>query len=608
MTPIIFLKARDRGDTGTPDMFAPLPGTHVETHTRKDGVVQKYHVSAPAPPRPLSDDAGHPILMYHGSNREFDKFDPVQSKPGFGSIGHFFADTRILAESYGKHVKTAHLHISNPYVVTNTDDWLALQTRPDFSSIKRDHDGVVLKRNGRIEVAVAFRPDQIVEPPLPDGHSKKFYVTMIRDKRTARLAGPFDRHEDALANVEPARKLANEVDPWSEFDAFGTASFTAAEHRAGTLNERLGIGQPVPAAPVVFLPKQLDNVPNLSNNNPVDTKQGNMVELKDFSFTLGHLDEKITKYIRLEERLERLNAATASDHIIKSRYAELRSDLSNSYNYAADSTVSRAYLAMNPRPDGWASDVYYDIRSPVSMKKCLRAVLPHAGKSAFADLTIAFLNEWTPVFAALDALKAKITTTIAIRDDKKAAETKARALVPRTKVSIVVHEAVMAHKPFLVADYKQWITGLHERMLNALGTDKAQWKKSPRYKGWKNTYDNLLAPVMNGTELNASALSTAATQYADAVAEGMAAKITGKAGDLQDPTIKHLDGHHFVVHGTMHGKPVSIWQNVIVNVSKLGTVFNQWPARIRYDGKAVSEAEFKTAQLAGPKPVVFPKP
>ena len=39
---ILFFKAIDKRDTGTVDMF----GTHLETHTRKDGVVQSYHVGA----------------------------------------------------------------------------------------------------------------------------------------------------------------------------------------------------------------------------------------------------------------------------------------------------------------------------------------------------------------------------------------------------------------------------------------------------------------------------------------------------------------------------------------------------------------------------------
>lgn len=57
--PILFLvKAVRRGDTATHDMFGAAPAlldTHVETKTRKDGVVQTYHVgnisSAPLPRR-----------------------------------------------------------------------------------------------------------------------------------------------------------------------------------------------------------------------------------------------------------------------------------------------------------------------------------------------------------------------------------------------------------------------------------------------------------------------------------------------------------------------------------------------------------------------------
>lgn len=74
---------------------------------------------------------------------------------------------------------------------------------------------------------------------------KKFYVTMIREpgprQKVAKLAGPFDRHEDALAHVDRARDVAIEVDPYSHFDAFGTAGVTADEHRPGVLNSRLGL-------------------------------------------------------------------------------------------------------------------------------------------------------------------------------------------------------------------------------------------------------------------------------------------------------------------------------------------------------------------------------
>lgn len=51
--PLLFLKAVRRGDTLTSDMFAaPLPGTFERSITRKDGVVQTYHVKPEAAPKP----------------------------------------------------------------------------------------------------------------------------------------------------------------------------------------------------------------------------------------------------------------------------------------------------------------------------------------------------------------------------------------------------------------------------------------------------------------------------------------------------------------------------------------------------------------------------
>lgn len=68
---------------------------------------------------------------------------------------------------------------------------------------------------------------------------RDFFVSMIRDSRTALLAGPFATHEAALASVESACKEANRVDPWSDFDAFGTCSLVAPSGRKGVLNSAL---------------------------------------------------------------------------------------------------------------------------------------------------------------------------------------------------------------------------------------------------------------------------------------------------------------------------------------------------------------------------------
>ncbi|ATI15667.1 hypothetical protein [Bordetella phage vB_BbrM_PHB04] len=79
--------------------------------------------------------------------------------------------------------------------------------------------------------------------PDDDDPRRKYYVTMAREGRgVARLAGPFDTHDEALAHVDRAREEAEKADPRSTFDSFGTAGVVSDNHRPGVLNERLGIG------------------------------------------------------------------------------------------------------------------------------------------------------------------------------------------------------------------------------------------------------------------------------------------------------------------------------------------------------------------------------
>lgn len=72
---------------------------------------------------------------------------------------------------------------------------------------------------------------------------EKFYVTLIRGRRTARLLGPFGTREEAEGLVDKARILAGEVDPFTGFDAFGVSKWRlpegATEWPQGRLNGML---------------------------------------------------------------------------------------------------------------------------------------------------------------------------------------------------------------------------------------------------------------------------------------------------------------------------------------------------------------------------------
>jgi hypothetical protein len=158
-------------------------------------------------------------------------------------------DERLKAIRDAETVSRPIYELQSDGRVTIIDGWHRLQ---------------VAKRNGQthIEALVGKPPIAAEEPaavdapppapaaevPAPEGE-QKFYVTMLRDSRVARLAGPFDTKEQAEAMVARAREVANEVDSRSAFDAFGVSGITSTEHRPGTLNERLGIGAASQAAP-----------------------------------------------------------------------------------------------------------------------------------------------------------------------------------------------------------------------------------------------------------------------------------------------------------------------------------------------------------------------
>lgn len=85
---------------------------------------------------------------------------------------------------------------------------------------------------------------------LEPGH---YYVTLRRDARWALLLGPYPTHREALERVPDGRRLAEAADPWTAFDAVGTAALRPdADGRlpAGKLNAALAaeLAAPAPAA------------------------------------------------------------------------------------------------------------------------------------------------------------------------------------------------------------------------------------------------------------------------------------------------------------------------------------------------------------------------
>lgn len=71
-----------------------------------------------------------------------------------------------------------------------------------------------------------------------------YYVTLQRGLTTKIIAGPFATHEDAAAQVEPARAVAAPRVPGTHFDAFGVTSAVPREGDnppVGRFNRLLGV-------------------------------------------------------------------------------------------------------------------------------------------------------------------------------------------------------------------------------------------------------------------------------------------------------------------------------------------------------------------------------
>lgn len=164
--------------------------------------------------------------------------------------------------------------------ITGPAGWIAGWAQENGVKVSdSDEDAILAEIRNQIEAAKAPTPTD----SQPE-KARKFYVTMIRDpgprQQVSLLAGPFDTHEEALSQVDAARKHAEEVDPRAVFDAFGTTGVTADKHPPGVLNARLGLtaqpSTPQKREPRILLPRKsigrdVANSSNMINNAPVTT-------------------------------------------------------------------------------------------------------------------------------------------------------------------------------------------------------------------------------------------------------------------------------------------------------------------------------------------------
>lgn len=163
--------------------------------------------------------------------------------------------------------------------------------------------------------------------------------------------------------------------------------------------------------------------------------------------------------------------------------------------------------------------------------------------------------------------------------------------------------ALSAYKPEIEKRYADIVTTQFNRMVESLGPELSgihnNWTYAKTFSATvRPNVDRVnvdpLKPTKSGIyQINPDKLAANASKYADSTIDSWKGKIRGKLGELENATVHGLSNQSFRITGTKGGKNVEISQQMIINVSKNGTLFNQFPSRITVDGKPISEAKFK---------------
>ena len=117
----------------------------------------------------IVDENGEPLVVYHGSDAEFEVFDRTKGRSGMDIQGMFFSPWDYESEGYGKNVRAFFLNIKNPATGSKSYEVFSKYKSGNYAGIKaRDelehsgYDGVV---SGDMEDEdlefIAFEPNQI---------------------------------------------------------------------------------------------------------------------------------------------------------------------------------------------------------------------------------------------------------------------------------------------------------------------------------------------------------------------------------------------------------------------------------------------------------------
>lgn len=186
--------------------------------------------------------------------------------------------------------------------------------------------------------------------------------------------------------------------------------------------------------------------------------------------------------------------------------------------------------------------------------------------------------------------------------------------LPEKNMTTALRQSLEAYKPELIDRFERIIRREYNTLVERFGPTMKNESgqsvyNSSYYSIWKESVrpccqSNKVAGDLRGKEttytLNDAAIAARGEAYALATIEAWEAKISAKMGELTEAECRRMDGQRFLITGKRGDLAVSIEQDMIVNVSVKGKLFNQFPARIYVDGKFTSEAKYKKLPAVAP--------
>lgn len=126
------------------------------------------------------DNSGNPLVVYHGTDTEFNSFDNNKKRKGWLSTGFYFTENELEARDFGRIIIPVYLRLINPFIIKgdtiNKDGSISFEKSakeqmvdkyPELNNIdwkyfsdylqKKGHDGVINSFN----LITVFTPTQI---------------------------------------------------------------------------------------------------------------------------------------------------------------------------------------------------------------------------------------------------------------------------------------------------------------------------------------------------------------------------------------------------------------------------------------------------------------